>query len=106
MGISTVRGSEFQAQARKQVEAMGAKLLDDEVIAVGKTQEGQFLVRTAASETAGDYLVLAAGKAAQRLAKSLGVSVDGGRVAVDTSTAPTSTEFMSRGEPPAHSAAK
>lgn len=84
LGISTIRGSEFQAQARKQVEAMGAKLLDEEVIAVGKTQDGQFIVRTAASETAGDYLVLAAGKAAQGLAKSLGVNVDRGRVAVDT----------------------
>lgn len=84
LGIPTVHGSEFQAQARKQVEAVGAKILDEEVVAVDIAEDGRFIGRTTGSETTADYLVLAAGKAAQRLAGQLGVAVDGGRIPVDT----------------------
>lgn len=83
LGIDVVAGSEFQRRARDQVAAFGARFHDHEVTAVERTAEG-FAVRSDAGEERGDYLVLAGGKAAQRLARQVGVDPVDGRVPVDT----------------------
>ena len=83
LGVPRMRGSDFQAQARHQVEAVGAKLVDEQVTGVSRTDNGRLMVHTHTGETTGDYLVLAAGRAAGRLAHQLGVNVDRGRIPVD-----------------------
>lgn len=82
LGMDPIRGSDFQAAARAQVAGWGAELRDEQVDALEADADG-FLVRTSAGTTAGHYVVLAGGKATQRLAGPLGVTVDAGRIAVD-----------------------
>lgn len=83
LGIPSVRGSTFQETARAQVAAVGAKIIDEEVTGIQRMDSGGFLVQTEGSEASGSYLILAAGKAAQRFAKQLQVAVEAGRVPVD-----------------------
>ena len=84
LGLDSMRGSEFQQRARSQVERAGAKIIDQQVDEVVRSADGRFVATTQSGEAVGDYLLLAAGKAAQRFAKDLGVHVDRGRVAVDS----------------------
>jgi thioredoxin reductase len=82
LGIPEIRGSRFQAIAREQVAGYGADLRDEAVTSIEVTGDG-FLIGTDRGTTAGDYLVLAGGKPAQRLARDLGVPTRDGRVVVD-----------------------
>ena len=84
LGIPSVLGSRFQEVARAQVEAAGAKLVEEDVFEVGRSPGGGFVARTATGDTSGDYLILAAGKTGQRLARQIGVTVEGGRITVDS----------------------
>ncbi|MDP8969917.1 MAG: FAD-dependent oxidoreductase [Actinomycetota bacterium] len=83
LGIREIDGSRFQTIAREQAAAFGAVLREEEVtevVADGAT----FIVRTNAAEERADYVVLAGGKPAQRLARAIGAETRHGTVAVDT----------------------
>jgi thioredoxin reductase len=68
LGFDEIAGSEFQRRAREQVQRSG---------------DG-FVVRTEhGGERRADYVVLAGGKAAQRLAEQVGAERVDGRVVVD-----------------------
>lgn len=83
LGIPEIDGSEFQRVARSQVTDHGAQLRDGQVSAVERNDGGGFTVRTGdgAHEDAG-YVILAGGKAAQRLADEAGAEVGDGAVVV------------------------
>ncbi|HWB72236.1 MAG TPA: FAD-dependent oxidoreductase [Egibacteraceae bacterium] len=83
LGIRQIDGSEFQAIAREQTAGFGADLREEEVTDV-VPDGATFVVRTNGAEERADYVVLAGGKAAQRLARGLGAATEGGTVAVDT----------------------
>ncbi len=82
LGIDAILGSDFQAAARAQITAFGADLRDHQVESL-EAADGRFVVRDGRGSTHGDYVVLAGGKAAQRLAGPLGVTVRDGRIVVD-----------------------
>lgn len=82
LGLPVIAGSDFQTVAREQVRAHGADLRDEAVTGVEVDGE-RVRVRTDGDAVEGDYLVLAGGKPAQRLARELGVRIEDGRVAVD-----------------------
>jgi thioredoxin reductase (NADPH) len=84
LGIEEVHGSDFQELARRQVTAAGAELRDLEVIGVDRLGDGRFRVRTEGGELTADHLVLAGGKKAKDLAAGIGVTLEDGRVPVDT----------------------
>lgn len=83
LGVEDDPGPAFQERARGQVARHGATLTDAEVAAV--VPDGDVLtLRLEGGETAQvDYVVLAAGKAGQSLARELGAEPDGEGVAVD-----------------------
>lgn len=83
LGIDEILGSDFQQRARAQVEAAGAELAAREVTEVAAAGTG-YAVRSDGEEDICDYLVLAGGKAAQRLARQVGAEPVDGRVPVDT----------------------
>ncbi|MEE8407388.1 MAG: FAD-dependent oxidoreductase [Acidimicrobiia bacterium] len=81
LGLPEIAGTEFQQVARRQVSAVGADLLDEEVSSVA-AGEG-FTVKTEAGEHVADYLILTEGKNPE-LALSLGVAIDeSGAIEVD-----------------------
>jgi len=83
LGIEKMKGSDFQAIARKQAEAHGAKLQSDRVTKI-EAGDGGYTVTTegGASETA-KVLILSEGKGAP-LAKALGLEAgEGGGIVVD-----------------------
>lgn len=82
LGIPVINGSEFQRVARDQVTEHGAEIRNDEVAEVAGDGE-RFTVSTTAGEEAADYLVLAGGLAARRLAEQLGVEQGERGVIVD-----------------------
>jgi thioredoxin reductase (NADPH) len=82
LGMDPIRGSDFQTAARAQVAGWGTELLDEEIQALEVGAEG-VVARGSGGERAGDYVVLAGGKNAQRLATTIGVTVRDGRVVVD-----------------------
>jgi thioredoxin reductase (NADPH) len=84
LGIEEVHGSDFQELARRQVTAAGGELRDVEVTGVDRLDDGSFRVRTEGGELAADHVVLAGGKKAKDLAAGLGVTIEAGRVPVDT----------------------
>jgi thioredoxin reductase (NADPH) len=84
LGIEEVRGSDLQAVARRQVTAVGAELRDVEVTGIERLDDGRFRVRAGDGELTADHVVLAGGKTATDLARGLGVTVEDGRVVVDT----------------------
>lgn len=83
LGVEDDPGPAFQERARGQAARHGATLTDAEVAAV--VPDGDVLtVRLEDGDTAEvDYVVLAAGKAGQSLARELGAQSDGEGVAVD-----------------------
>jgi thioredoxin reductase (NADPH) len=83
LGIREIRGSAFQDIAREQVTGFGAELREAAVTNV-TLDDGAFVVTSEEDETRADYLVLAGGKAAQRLAQQVGAEKEGGRIPVDT----------------------
>lgn len=82
LGFDDINGSEFQRRARDQVQRAGAVLREQEVTGVRRRDDG-FVVATDGGEQDADYLVLAGGKAAQRLAEQVGAERVEGRVVVD-----------------------
>lgn len=83
LGIEDINGADFQGVARAQVTRFGAEVRDEAVEAVTR-QDGRFRIRTESDELGADYLILAGGKATQRLAEELGADVTDNGVAVDT----------------------
>lgn len=82
LGIPDISGTAFQATAREQTQRHGAEIRDERVTGLA-TRDGGFVATTDGGETPGDYLVLAGGKQAQRLARELGLEVEDGRIPVD-----------------------
>lgn len=82
LGVDDMPGTEFQRRARAQVAAFGTDLREAEVTAVAADGEG-FVVTADGAEERADYLVLAGGKATQKLAEHLGASSGDGGVTVD-----------------------
>jgi thioredoxin reductase (NADPH) len=83
LGIRDIAGDTFQEAARGQVLDQGAELRDEDVESI--TADGNsFTVTTDAGTLTADFVLLAGGKRAQRLARELGVEVVDGKVPVDT----------------------
>ncbi len=81
LGIPEIDGTEFQSIARRQVDAFGAKLRDEEVTSV--TAEDGFSVSTEAGSVTAEYLILTEGKG-PKLARTLGLKEDDtGAIVVD-----------------------
>src|SRR5688572_15361651 len=72
LDVDDVGGTEFQQRARRQAIDHGVDLRAVEVTKV-EASDGGFVVRAADEEVSADYVVLAGGKTAQRLAVALGV---------------------------------
>lgn len=84
LGIEQIDGSDFQRRAREQVARFGAQVHEQQVTAIER-DDGGFVARTEqGGQDRADYVVLAGGKAAQRLAEQLGARRVEGRVVVDT----------------------
>ncbi|MDP8977498.1 MAG: FAD-dependent oxidoreductase [Actinomycetota bacterium] len=82
LGIPQIDGTEFQTVARGQVAEQGAAIREEQVDQV--VREGDaFVVHADGGEDRGDYLVIAGGKAAQRLAEQVGAERREGAVVVD-----------------------
>jgi thioredoxin reductase (NADPH) len=82
LGVPDILGEDFQRIAREQVTGFGAELRDAEVTSVARDGEG-FLVSADGADAPANYVVLAGGKAAQKLATQLGAEKEGGHVPVD-----------------------
>lgn len=81
LGIPEMAGTDFQTVAKRQVLAVGAKLIEEEVDSVAIN--GVFTVTSESGELSGDYLILTEGKNPE-LALSLGVQADdNGAIVVD-----------------------
>lgn len=81
LGIPEIGGTEFQSIARKQVQQVGANLVEEEVTSVS-AGDG-FTVTTDSATHESDYLVLTEGKNPE-LARSLGLDEsDTGAIEVD-----------------------
>ncbi len=82
LGIPQMTGSEFQRIAREQVAQFGAKLHDEEVTAVEKTDEGFAVTTKDGAHHHGKYVVIAEGKGL-KLAQSLGLPKTAHGIEVD-----------------------
>jgi len=83
LGIDEIAGSDFQERARAQVVDAGAEIVGRAVTGIGSDGDG-FAVTVADDGTDScDYVVLAGGKTAQRLAAAAGAEQADGRVVVD-----------------------
>ena len=83
LGVPDIPGPDFQSMAREQVAEFGAELREVEVTDVAVDGE-HFVVSAEGGSERADYVVLAGGKAAQRLAQQVGADKEDGRVPVDT----------------------
>lgn len=84
LGVEEVLGSDFQVHARSQVQAAGARLVDERVTAITRDGERFEVATEAETRVTADYLVLAAAKKGTDLARQVGVDTDRSGVAVDT----------------------
>lgn len=84
LGIEQIDGSDFQRRAREQVEQFGAVLHEHEVTALERNGDGFVVGTDDGGQDRADYVVLAGGKAAQRLAQQIGAERVDGRVVVNT----------------------
>jgi thioredoxin reductase len=84
LGIDEIDGSEFQRRARQQIERFGAVLHEQQVTAIERDGEAFVVGTEDGGRDHGDYVVLAGGKAAQRLAEQVGAERVEGRVVVTT----------------------
>lgn len=87
LGVLDTDGSAFQATARAQVEAVGASLVDAEVVGIEATDDGSFTVRTADETLRADHVLLAGGRSVAKLAAALGAAADDGAVTTDQDSA-------------------
>ena len=83
LGIESVDGSEFLAQAREQVKGFGVEFHESEVTDVAPNGDG-FTVTSDGTDQETRYLVLATG-ADREVAETLGCQFDDGTVEVDLS---------------------
>ncbi|MEM7091702.1 MAG: FAD-dependent oxidoreductase [Actinomycetota bacterium] len=81
LGIAEVHGTDFQEDARAQVQAVGVTLNDATVTEVAAGDDG-FTVSTATGSTTADYLILSEGQKSP-LAASLGLATNDDGVQVD-----------------------
>ena len=82
LGLPEIAGSDFQDIARRQVQQVGATLVDEEVAAV--TAGSSLTVTTSSGDSESDYLILTEGKNPE-LAHSLGLDQDeSGAITVDS----------------------
>lgn len=84
LGIDEIDGTDFQERARAQVVDAGAELLERAVTRIEPDGDGFAVTVEGGDVDQGDYVVLAGGKAAQRLAEAAGAERADGRVVVDT----------------------
>lgn len=89
LGITEIDGSEFQRVARRQVTDHGARLRDSEVSAVERTDAGFTVRADEGTHEEADYVILAGGKAAQRLAEAAGAEIGDAAVVVGPEFATT-----------------
>lgn len=87
LGLPDTSGSGFQAVARRQVEQVGARLVDAEVTAIEATEGGGFTIHAGGETVDADHVVLAGGRSCARLAAGLGVAAEDGSIPVDAHTA-------------------
>jgi thioredoxin reductase (NADPH) len=84
LGVPEIDGTEFQRVARAQVVEQGATILEEQVDRVAHDGDAFVLDRAGGDRDRGDYLVVAGGKAAQRLVEQLGAERREGTVVVDS----------------------
>ena len=82
LGVEDEPGAEFQRRAREQARSHGVVLNDAEVAGIER-DGGAFRVVTAEGGSTADYLILAGGRTATRLAGELGVTVEDNGAVVD-----------------------
>ncbi|MCH7584167.1 MAG: FAD-dependent oxidoreductase [Acidobacteria bacterium] len=83
LGITEVPGPEFQADARAQVQALGAELIATRVTSIAATDEGFALELEDGSSEHFDYVILSEGRSPV-LARALGLAeAPDGSIAVD-----------------------
>ena len=73
LGVEEQTGSQFQERAREQAVRHGAELRDAKVTEVSQDGDRFTVTTDEGDEEQGDYLVLAGGKAAGKLAEQLGI---------------------------------
>lgn len=77
LGFEQIAGPEFMRLAREQVEGVGAALLDGEIVAIKKTDEGFEIDAADGQGSVGDYLIIAAGpKTGLGALANLGLALD------------------------------
>jgi thioredoxin reductase (NADPH) len=82
LGIPEIAGTEFQEIARRQVEGVGARIVDEEVTSI--STDGGITIVSESGESKPDYLILTEGKNPE-LARSLGLETDeAGAIVVDS----------------------
>lgn len=80
LGFPEINGTEFQGIARAQVIEQGATISEEQVGQVAHDGDAFVIDRGGGGRDRGDYLVIAGGKAAQRLVEQLGAERRDGRV--------------------------
>ncbi len=83
LAIPDISGTDFQRIARGHAAEHGATIEDSQVVSVDHDEATVTARVDGRADVTADYLVLAGGKASQRLATELGLSVENGRVTVD-----------------------
>jgi thioredoxin reductase (NADPH) len=89
LGIDEIGGSDFQERARAQVVGAGAEIVPQAVTGITADDGGFAVTRDDDRVDRADYVVLAGGKPAQRLAADAGAERADGRVVVNTEYATT-----------------
>ncbi|CAN5898715.1 hypothetical protein BH23ACT10_BH23ACT10_03650 [soil metagenome] len=84
LGIEGIGGTDFQQRAREHVAGYDVAVDDREVEGVEHDDDGFVVTLAGGDSVRGDYVILAGGKAAQRLAEQAGAERADGRVVVDT----------------------
>lgn len=84
LGIEEIGGTEFQERARAHIAAYDVQVDEREVEGVERDGDGFAVALAGGDSVRGDYVILAGGKAAQRLAEQAGAERSEGRVVVDT----------------------
>lgn len=84
LGLPEINGTEFQRVARAQVVGQGATISEERVDRVAHDGDAFVVDRAEGAQDRGDYLVIAGGRAAQRLVEQLGAERRDGTVVVDS----------------------
>ncbi|CAN5158436.1 hypothetical protein BH20ACT9_BH20ACT9_11440 [soil metagenome] len=84
LGLPEIDGTEFQRVARAQVVEQGATIREEQVGRIAHDGDAFVVHNAEGGEDHGDYLVIAGGKAAQRLVQQLGAERRDGTVVVDS----------------------